>query len=360
MVFVVGPADAPGPAIRVRSIPIERDELVSRVDRLRAFIERGRDVGAIEPPLVHLAHRLYEDLWAPVAEDLEGATRAILVAEGPLLDLPFGALVTDTSPLRFLAETMPTSFYTSAATLLERRDTPEREGPGLTLVALGDPATTGLVGALPHAREEVERIATLFAPESRTYVGERATEAVAKALLPGSAFIHLAAHGFLDARFPLSSSVLLTATADEGAPEDGRLHAWEIVEQLELDAYLVVLSGCETASGVELAGEGAMGLARAFRVAGAASVMGSLWKVADQSTAELMVGFYESVRGGRALDASLAAARKAMIRSESWRHPYHWAAFRLVGREPQGGRRSNAVIGDTDARPSSSSERTLQ
>ena len=360
MVFVVSPREAPGPGIRVHSVPVARDELLSRVDRLRAFIERGRTVAEIEPPLVHIAHGLYRDLWAPVAEDLAGATRAIVVAEGPLLDLPFGALVTAPTPTRFLAETMPTSFYTSAATLLERRDAPQPGIPGLTLVALGDPATAGDAGALPHAREEVERIAALFETEARTYVGERATEAVAKELAPGARFVHLAAHGIVDPRFPLSSSVLLAASADEGASEDGRLHAWEVAEQLELSARLVVLSGCETASGVELAGEGVMGLARAFRVAGAASVLGSLWKVSDQSTSELMARFYESVRRGEALDASLAEARRAMIGSAAWRHPYHWAAFRLVGRERQGGGRSNAVIGDADVRPSSSADQTLQ
>ena len=120
------------------------------------------------------------------------------------------------------------------------------------------------------------------------------------------------------------------------AGENGLLQAWEIFEQVRLDAELVTLSACQSGLGTEVAGEGLIGLTRAFQYAGARSVLASLWSVSDLSTAELMARFYRALRKGQPKDTALQEAQLAMIRGEAGltlkenrdlTHPCHWAAF---------------------------------
>lgn len=133
----------------------------------------------------------------------------------------------------------------------------------------------------------------------------------------------------------------------EGLPperENGLLQAWEIVDQLRLDADLVVLSACVTAFGPVQAGEGLMSLSRAFQVAGARTVAASLWPVADASTAELMIRFYGHLLAGVPKDEALRAAQLEFIRGrvsvpdgkggteeKDFSSPYYWAPFQLIG-----------------------------
>ena len=106
-----------------------------------------------------------------------------------------------------------------------------------------------------------------------------------------------------------------------------------------------MLSACETALGKEQAGEGIVGLTRAFQYAGARTVLASLWRVADESTAELMVRFYRGLIEGLPKDEALRQAQLALAagpieladgRTLDATHPYHWAGFQLIGDWRQG------------------------
>ncbi len=335
LVFIVSAAGTEGPDVQVREIAVERDALAALVERFRAFIERGRVTTEIEPALLRIGHELYRTLWAPLEEDLRDVERAVIIAEGPLLSLPFAALVESVESRTFLAEKMALSFATSAAVLTVQSEEPKN--PTLALVALGDPDASASRAKLPHAREEVAKIAKLFSGELGIYQGSEATEAQYKAEASSARFVHVAAHAELDEQFPLSSAIALAPGGGSGpVSEDGRLHAWEVIEQLQLQAELVVLSGCDTGRGRELSGEGMLGLERAFRVAGAESVLASLWQVSDRSTSELMVRFYEELQSGTATDLSLVVAQRRLAETKTWGHPYHWAGFRLSG-SPTGG-----------------------
>jgi CHAT domain-containing protein len=94
----------------------------------------------------------------------------------------------------------------------------------------------------------------------------------------------------------------------------------------------VVLSGCETALGREVRGEGLVGLTRGFLYAGAARVAASLWRVQDRATAELMGRFYRAMlQEGKSPAAALREAQLAIRSDRRWRAPYYWAAFVLQG-----------------------------
>ncbi len=112
---------------------------------------------------------------------------------------------------------------------------------------------------------------------------------------------------------------------------DGALQAWEVFTQLQLRANLVVLSACETGVGAKIAGEGLIGLTRAFQAAGAVSVIATEWRVADRSTAHAMVQFHRRLRRGLAKDEALLQAMREVAADPATAHPYYWAPFVLMG-----------------------------
>ena len=93
-----------------------------------------------------------------------------------------------------------------------------------------------------------------------------------------------------------------------------------------------MLSGCQTALGKEINGEGFVGLGRGFMYAGASRVIASLWSVDDRATAELMKRFYEGVLTKRMPPAAaLRAAQVGLLSEKGWNLPYYWAAFTIQG-----------------------------
>ena len=105
------------------------------------------------------------------------------------------------------------------------------------------------------------------------------------------------------------------------------------IYNLKLAADLVVLSGCETALGREVRGEGLVGLARGFMYAGAPRVAASLWKVDDRGTTALMRAFYSRMTGDHPLAAAgaLRAAQLELWSGRRWHNPFYWAAFIILG-----------------------------
>lgn len=349
LLFVVRSADDPGPALAVHVLPITAKNLRRRVEILRALIARGSVEAEIEPALVAQGARLFSLLLGPATEDISEAERVLVVADGPLLTLPFGALVQSTQPLQFFAGWKPFAMSPSAAVFTQVKATRPPRTSGARLVAFGSPNAGGQAATaadsrwptLPHARHEVESIAKLFRGRSEVFLGKGATEERAKAISLAGGYLHFATHAFSDRRLPLDSALVLSLPEDGNTDsQSGILYAWEIIAQMRINADLVTLSGCETALGGELAGEGLIGLARAFQYAGARSLLVSQWAVSDRSTAELMVRFYANLLAGMAKSDALQAAQRdlmaAPMRHDSGatidaRHPFHWAAFQLIG-----------------------------
>lgn len=139
--------------------------------------------------------------------------------------------------------------------------------------------------------------------------------------------IHFACRGFVDESFPFRSALLLTP--EPGIGEDGFLQAHEI-STLHLNAELVVLSACQSARGPLEKTEGILGINRVFFTSGAKSVLSSLWKIDDQSTAQLMGKFYDYLKKGWKINKALRAAKLDMIDSK-FDHPFYWAGFILRG-----------------------------
>jgi CHAT domain-containing protein len=131
--------------------------------------------------------------------------------------------------------------------------------------------------------------------------------------------IHLAAHG--EARLDRPEFAHLKLA-------DGQLSMTDVFN-LGLEGALVTLSACETGRSVVTGGDELIGLARGFLYAGASSLVQSLWRVEDGSTARLMTGFYGRLRQGACAGAALRQAQLELL--EEGLPPYVWAPFQLVG-----------------------------
>jgi CHAT domain-containing protein len=136
---------------------------------------------------------------------------------------------------------------------------------------------------------------------------------------------------------PLLRSGLALAGANTwlhgGSPpadaEDGLLTAENVVGLDLRGTELVVLPACETGLGEVHTGEGVFGLRRAFVVAGARTLVMSLWKVPDQQTHELMIDFYSRVLSGQGVADALRQAQLAIKQKHP--DPHFWGAFICQG-----------------------------
>jgi CHAT domain-containing protein len=343
-------------ALGVRTLPLSEAGLRKDVETLRDLLLSPRAPAEGQAALRRRLRLLHDALIRPVREQVERSRRLVVLPDGPLHLVPFAALApSDVPRLRHLVQDRPVS-RAQALTLLASPG-PARVPAALRLLAFGDPAGPDAL-RLPRARAEVEALGRLYAAEGRVYVGPEATESRAKTASGGAGCLHFASHGVTDDRFPLDSYLALSASGDSGAREDGRLQAWEVCEQVRLAADLVVLSACETGLGAELAGAGLVGLTYAFQLAGARSVVASLWPVSDRSTAPLMRAFHERLRRGEPAAAALRGAQLELMaqpvpadsrltgglrrllgtpRPEDLpldaSHPYYWAAFQLFAGE---------------------------
>jgi CHAT domain-containing protein len=309
-----------------------------------------------------VSRRLYGDLIAPLAPHIPAHVRQLVVVPADVLHfLPFEALVSSAPglPPRYLVEDFAVSYAPSATVLAELA--PGRIGSARAseadLIVFANAARAdlavfpsgsagvpfgvrtpendrGLVpDGLPFSVAEARAISAYAGSGSRMLVNAEASEHQVKQLaLDRYRVVHFAAHGLVSERAPLRSALVLAP----GHPaEDGFLQAREIYG-LKLAAELVVLSGCQTARGGILAGEGVLGLARACVYAGAQAVLASLWNVNDRGTASFMEEFYKQLAQGQPKAQALRSAKLQVLRDAPDASPRHWAAFVLIG-HPDGG-----------------------
>ncbi len=314
------------------------------------------------------AHRLYQTLIAPAAEAIAGKQKLLIVPDGALHYAPFEAMIVKESEPDYLIKHWAISYAPSASVLASLRQNthPSAGNSARQFLAFADPiyepvvqrdlaakkagpnsltdnavalATRSLFGddaqwdlaRLAQSRREVREIARHYRPEQvALFLGQDAKEENVKnsQALATARRIHFATHGLISERQPQYSSLVLTLDGD--TREDGLLQVYEIFN-LKLQADLVVLSACQTGLGQQLKGEGIIGLTRAFMYAGAPSVVVSVWRVADASTAELMVGFYRHLDRGDDKAEALRRAKLELMKNPRYAHPYFWAPFVLIG-----------------------------
>lgn len=320
LVFVMTSQD-----VKVIQLKIGRRALAAAIDFARESMRRDKRTSgdaSWRPPLRHL----YRELIKPLDERglLKETRRLIVIPHAELHYLPFAALIRAGARERFLVEHYEIQVAPSASVWF-RLGERGRRGDGRVLALAPRP------GLLAGSSEETAAIRRGYGRDADVWTGANASERRFRSVAGGYGIIHIATAGVLDRLHPLLSFVELRA----GGGDDGRLEVHEVFD-LSLQARLVVLSACETALATGLlsdvpAGDDWVGLTNAFLQAGAANVLGTLWRVDDRATAMVMHAFYAALRSGRSEPASLAAAQRVAIGRAQTGHPFYWAGFVLSG-----------------------------
>jgi CHAT domain-containing protein/Tfp pilus assembly protein PilF len=363
-----------------------------------AFREWVEPEGAVTPGT---EQRLYSALWQPLESALGDARRVYLSPDGVLNLIAWDVLPAAPSagPLsddRLLADRYDLRVLSSTRDLLR----PAHSADSRSAVLVGNPRfnldeTKQLAAArtlekreqqmlargrrsrdqqgetlspLPGTQAELEALQKLLEAnrwQAEAYSEEQALEEVVKRVR-APRILHLATHGFFlpdQAVEPKESSVAigpatpsrredpmlrsglffagaertLAGRAPPADLDDGILTAYEATGLNLHGTELVVLSACQTGLGEVRNGEGVFGLRRALEVAGAQSILMSLWPVPDRETQELMTLFYENWLAGKSKHDALRAAQQELRARVKERYgadrPFFWGAFVLVGPE---------------------------
>ena len=300
------------------------------------------------------ARALSRMVLGPVADALGPARTLVVVADGPLQQIPFAALpVPGRSQPLIERHTVVSSPSASVLVALGKARLGPNAGPELAILAdplLGTHAPRTPVGSsallrsmedtglqtlepLRWTRREADAIAARLPVEQVVRaLGPDASRKVAMGPEVGRArIVHFATHALLDVRRPELSGIVLADQDAGGRPRPGFLSLADI-SSMRLSAELVVLSACRTALGTEVRGEGLVGLTRGFMDAGARRVVASLWAVPDAPTAALMSRFYELLLNhGLSPAEALRGAQLALRRERRFSAPQAWAGFVLQG-----------------------------
>ena len=293
---------------------------------------------------------LYRLLIAPLQPLFANATHLLISPDGVLNLIPFEALQGATG--RYLVEDHLVSYLTTGRDLLRMRTPRPASG---RMVVFADPE----FGAASFARlagtaGEARRILEVF-PEATLRSGSDATENALKDLR-APRILHIATHGFFleedgggkagtapdGTRAPAATvrtdnPLLRSGLAFAGANpsrrsvDDGVLTALEAANLDLWGTKLVTLSACDTGIGVVRNGEGVYGLRRAFFLAGAESLVTSLWPVSDLITRDIMTGYYAALKQGLGRGAALRRMQVQMLKSPGREHPFYWASFIQAG-----------------------------
>jgi CHAT domain-containing protein/Tfp pilus assembly protein PilF len=359
-----------------------RVEIEATVRRAYAVLSDGSRVidETAQAEYEKLAARLSQMLLAPVASLIKNK-RLVIVADGALQYLPFGALPSPnlTPALRqpLIVENEIVSLPSVSTLAVLRRETGSRRQAAKSVAVFADPvfsetderltlakinkpsskeqtpAKSGgsrtmlerffylggesnkplQIARLPFSRREADAILG-FSPAASSLKAldfKASRETALSDEISQYRIVHFAAHGLLNSEHPELSGIVLSLVNEQGEPINGFLRLNEIYN-LNLSADIVVLSACQTALGKEIKGEGLIGLTRGFMYAGSRRVVASLWKVDDAATAELMKIFYEKMLKEKMRPAAaLRAAKVEMWKQKRWNAPFYWAAFELQG-----------------------------
>lgn len=310
------------------------------------------------------ARLLDEKIMQPTRSLTGGAEQLLISPDGALNLIPFEALVEEKNS--YLVENYSFAYLTSGRDLLRMQNSAPNNNKSLIVAnpLFGEPLEltakiNGKRRGVNVARDLSEtyftplgatiaeaRAIRLLYPDATFLVKEQATESALKQTA-APRLLHIATHGFFLAdadgapttarganavgqvENPLVRSGLALAGANrrDGKQDDGILTALEAANMNLWGTKLVVLSACDTGLGEVRNGEGVYGLRRALTLAGAESLVMSLWSVSDQVTRELMTNYYKHLKAGTGRGASLRQVQLEMLKKKDRAHPFYWAAF---------------------------------
>ena len=291
-----------------------------------------------------VSYQLYNQIFAPIAQQYELTEELIIIPDGILGYLPFDLLISqpvqDTTPFHhypYLIKQYQISYRYSATLfreLFQKEYPPERGNIiafapifiGNNQVAISS-TRSFILEPLRHNISEVEAIQENIT--TTTLKAKEATKANFLKYAKGYKVVHLSTHAKADEQQGGYAYLAFTSVSDN--IEHSILYNQELYN-LQLPVDLVVMSACETGIGELQKGEGIISLARGFSYAGAKSIVTTLWSIEDEKTKEVMVSFYTYLKSGYTKDKALRQAKLEYLKEhEADAHPFYWAAFIPIG-----------------------------
>ena len=297
---------------------------IDRALLFQSILDYRRMIQNLEP-LEDYSKALFNQLLSPVIESLKDIKIVGIIPHRFLHYLSFATLMGDVSSKSegYLIDRFAL-FYLPNASMLEYSIRRRKTEKKFTVLAIGNPDLGDPVFDLPFAEFEVNSIQWNFS-DITVLTRKKATEFWIKKNIEKFGIIHLASHGEFDPINPLFSSIKLTKDAQNET--DGNLETQEVFG-LNIQADMVVLSACQTGLGKITPGDDIIGLNRAFFYAGTHTLISSLWRVSDISTAILIKNFYRQYRHHNKAES----LRQAIFHvKKNYPHPGYWGAFNLVG-----------------------------
>jgi CHAT domain-containing protein len=299
------------------------------------------------------AHQLHQRIFEPV-RGLLTRSELLIVPDNELYYLNFEALLDAPSTAanfkqHLLIHDYTISYLLSASTAVQFDRLERERGRGTFAVAPGfsDALKSGYLANVrdtnlidraflshvqqPFAVLTAQSLGKLLS--AQVLVGEAADEAGFKAQAENYGIIHLGTHAEVNNTSPLYSKLVLSkGVGDATNVEDGYLHAYEIFE-LQLRAELAVLTACETGTGKANSSEGVRSLAYSFAYAGCPSLVMSLWKIDEKSSAGIVDRFYRNLADEQAKNVALRQAKLDYLNDaqDEMALPFYWAGLVLVG-----------------------------
>lgn len=298
----------------------------------------------------------YDKFWKPIDEKLVGKENVHLSLDGVYYQVNIGALkrADDT----YVSDAFSLHLYSSTRDLVKEK-MKSTSAKKADFFGYPDYGAKGLLVSLPGTKIEIDAVSQITRTKgyaTNIFTQKQASEENFKKISSPS-LLHIATHGFFlqesqstgEKVFgievnqakdnPLLRSGLMLADAEQtmetatqgteaSSANNGVLTAYEVITLDLKNTDLVVLSACETGLGEIRSGEGVYGLQRAFQVAGAESVIMSLWKVSDEATKQLMTSFYKEWMSGKSKAQAFSAAQKSL--RQDFPEPYYWGAFVML------------------------------
>lgn len=315
---------------------INRDDLKTRVTTYSNLV---RDPG--ESVMGNQLHSILSQLLLP--DIISGDV--IISPDGILHYIPFETLRKQDS---FLIRNHSVSYILSSRYYAKTSDD-VTFGENERLLMVANPEITSVsssavipasVPALPFASLEADSVSSYFGDVVK-FSREQATRSnIEDALKDTFDVLHIASHGVISDESPLLSGILL-ADDDPGK----QLFSVSDINRVPINAKLVMLSSCNSASGTFVDGEGFLGLQRSFLSKKIPYVGASLWSVNDESTAMLMNRFYEHLfqpednglfnrllgsGEPKTPEEAMQMAKRSLMNDKKYRHPYYWAPFIVI------------------------------
>jgi CHAT domain-containing protein len=283
-------------------------------------------------------------------DSLTAATTWIVVRDGSLHSVPFGALHVGTAQApydpavsRHVIKQVP-----SLSTYFMPKSSKEHASYAADLAVFADPvfgATTAAalptgwtqtLTRLPWSAKEAQQLAKLFAPDrTLVYTGPNATRANLRSVRArGARILHIASHGYFSSEDSDNVGFALSTVGNGTQTDTGFITLAELFTY-RFNNELVVVSGCDTALGTQRASEGAMSLTRGFIAQGASHVVSTLWPVADRASAEFMALFYAKLVDGVGVADALTQSQRQLASRPPYRDPFFWGAYTLTTVDPR-------------------------